>query len=326
MTSKEAFELALKYAPIFAQKVSDEWKLADQIASVDFAGNIEEVSKNPEKLGSLADDAAIPAKIYYSVCETTTHYFLIYAAYHVLDWWKRFDPDNLYDFLRDMVDEHVHDMEGALLVVTKTPGLLVDAVVTVAHYNFYLYAEPRIPTTFPNSRRAYPKSLCIAKFNESVDGNIWLDKATRRVKLYIESKGHGIWGDHKRWGGGEGIWYYGPKEEKKTPGTLDPIEQPNTKSLEYELEDIFKENGLWAKRFNDNVFMQKEGGQWGFVYREKNGGLKGGAANPPWSWNDHNDTSPIGEIATDPAGFIIRYAQGWGPVSTHYTFNPYLSI
>ena len=54
--------------------------------------------------------------------------------------------------------------------------------------------------------------------------------------------------------------------------------------------------------------------------------LQGGAANPPWSWNGHNDTSPIGEIATDPARFIIRYAQGWGPVSTHYICNPYHSV
>ena len=122
MTSQEALELATRYAPIFAQKVSDKWKVADQIVPVDFAGSIEEVSKNPQKFGELADDTEIPAKIYYSVCETTTHYFLIYAAYHVLDWWKRFEPDNLYDFLRDLVDEHVHDMEGALLVVTKAPG------------------------------------------------------------------------------------------------------------------------------------------------------------------------------------------------------------
>jgi hypothetical protein len=74
--------------------------------------------------------------------------------------------------------------------------------------------------------------------------------------------------------------------------------------------------------------MSKHSGdcQLDFVYIEKNGGLQREAANPPWSWNDHNDTSPIGEIATDPAGFIIRYAQGWGPVSTHYIFNPYQSI
>ena len=76
----------------------------------------------------------------------------------------------------------------------------------------------------------------------------------------------------------------------------------------------------------DRMSKRSGDGQWGFVYREKSGGLKGGAANPPWSWNDHNDTSPIGEIATDPARFIIRYAQGWGPVSTHYIYNPYQSI
>ncbi len=97
---------------------------------------------------------------------------------------------------------------------------------------------------------------------------------------------------------------------------------------EYALEDIYKPKGLWAHRFNPRVFKQSEGGKWAFVHRKKltSGGLVPGKANPPWSWNDHNDTSPIGEMATDPARFILRYAQGWGPVSTQYTCNKYLGI
>ena len=216
-------------------------------------------------------------------------------------------------------------MEGALLVVTKALDLLVDAVVAVAHYTFYMYAEPRIPTKYPNWKRAYPKSLRIIKFSESMDSNIWLDKATQRVKLYIESRGHGIWGDHRRWGRGENIWYYSPAGEAGIPGTIDLKETPNTKTIQYQLEYIFAKDRLWGNRFAEAVFKQRENGQWGFVYREKDGSLPGGVGNPTWSWNDHNDTSPIGEIATDPARFIIRYAQGWGPVSTHYIFNPYLS-
>jgi hypothetical protein len=328
MTSKEALELATKYAPIFAQKVSDEWKVADQIAPVDFAGNIKDIVDNPQKLGKLEEDAKIAAKVYYSVCETSTHYFLIYAVYHVLDWWKRFEPDDIYNYIRDMLDEHIHDMEGALLVVTKYPEGFVDGLVTVAHNNFYLYTLPQIPKDKPGEyEEAFKKkSLRIVKFNETVDGNIWLDKVTQRVKLYIESRGHGIWGDHKRWGGGENIWYYAPTGAAGTPGTIDTNETLYTKSLQYQLEDIFAKDGLWANRFTEAVFKQKENGQWGFVYREKDGTLPGGAANPPWSWNDHNDTSPIGEIATDPARFIICYAQGWGPVSAHYIYNPYQSI
>jgi hypothetical protein len=322
-------QLAHQYAPIFAQKVSREWIVADQIAPIDFAGSFSDVEKNPEKLYSLADNALIPAKIYYSVCETTTHYFLIYAVYHVLDWWKRYDPHVLdfYNSIRDRYDEHIHDMEGTLLVVTKEPARLVDGVVTVAHGNFYLYTEPRMPTDVGTSRPAFRQSLRVVKFNENVDGNIWLDHGTQRVKLYIESRGHGIHGDHKNWGGGEEIWYYAPKVDRTTPGTLDLNEQRNTRTVTYELAEIFAADGLWAYRFDDRVLRQNQDGRWGLVYRDKKTNrLYGGAANPPWAWNDHNDISPIGEIATDPARFIIHYAQGWGPVSTHYLYNPYQSI
>ena len=323
------YQLVVKYAPVFAQKVSKEWQVADQIAPVDYAGQITDVAKNPDKLYSIKkkdeNKHVIPPKVYYSICETTTHYFLIYMVYHVLDWWKRNKPKDLYNMIRDTLDEHVHDMEGALLVVTKHPRARVDGLVTIAHSDFYLYTEPKIPTDITASRQAFKDSLRIVKFNETIDGNIWLDHATKRVKLYIESRGHGIRGDRKHWGGGDEIWYYYPREETIHPGTLDPREK-KTKKVKYELEDIFTNKGLWDHRFDDKVFRSKKGGQWGLVYSDKKDWLSAGAANPPWSWNDHNDSSPIGEIATDPARFVIRYAQGWGPVSTNYICNPYQSV
>lgn len=326
MTQDKYSNLAYQYAPIFAQKVSNEWKVADQIAPIDFAGSIKDVAKNPDALYELEDDAIIPAKVYYSVCETSTHYFLIYAVYHVLDWWKRYEPKDLYNRIRDRLDSHIHDMEGVLFVVTKEPKNLIDAVVTVFHYDFYLYSEPQIPTNVGEARRAYPQNLRIVNFNrQDVDGNIWLDQSTERVKLYIQSRGHGIRGDHDGWGGGDEIWYYNPSDENASPGTID-TEEKDIEVVEYELEDIFADEGLWHYRFNDRVFRQNKNGRWGFVYKAQNGELRGGAANPPWSWNDRNDPSPMGEIATDPARFIIRYAQGWGPVSTEYIYNPYQSI
>lgn len=88
---------------------------------------------------------------------------------------------------------------------------------------------------------------------------------------------------------------------------------------------MFDAGGFWDHRFHDWVFRQNKSGKRGFVYRDRRR-LHGGAANPPWSWNDHNDTSPIGEIANDPARFVVRYAQGWGPVSTQYIYNPYQDI
>lgn len=327
MDPAETRKLAAKYAPVFAQKLSREWALADQIAPVDFAGSITEVAENLDALEDLYQqdpNAIIDSKVYYSVCETSTHYFLVYALYHVIDWWKRLKPKDLYNLIRDQLDEHVHDMEGALLVVTKDPDTLVDGVVTVSHNNFYLYTEPLAPTAVGKSRRASRRNLRVVKFNETVDGNIWLDQATRRIKLFVESRGHGVRGDHNGWGGGDEIWYYSPAEETGTPGTIDPKEERNTRALTYELVDVFEPKGLWHHRFHERVFRQNKDGKWGFVYRDEKQRLRGGAANPPWSWNDHNDTSPLGEIATDPAHFIIRYAQGWGPVSTQYLHNPYL--
>lgn len=332
MDKEKAKKLATQFAPVFAQKISKEWPIADQIATVDFTGKIEKVADNYNKLFTFDKNDIIPAKVYYSICETTTHYFLFYAVYHVFDWWKKDEPEDLYNYIRDKLDEHIHDMEGILLVVTKdyyksdekVRDSVVDGLITVAHNNFYLFSEPMIPADIGESKPR-ENNLKVVKFNETVDGNIWLDKETLRVKVYIESHGHGIHGDHKRWGGGDYIWYYKPEEEKKTPGTIDKTEKDTTDSKTYELEDIFKDNGLWENRYNDKVFRQNKNGRSGFVYRDKKR-LYGGAANPPWSMNDHNDTSPIGEIATDPAIFISRYAQGWGGVSNLYLYNPYLNI
>ena len=108
--------LALEFAPVFAQKVTREWAAADHITGVDLAGGVADLRRNPGHLmESTAEDgswsgARPEAQIYYSACETGTHVFLLYAVYHAMDWWKRFEPDNLYDLIRDGVDEHAHDI------------------------------------------------------------------------------------------------------------------------------------------------------------------------------------------------------------------------
>ena len=346
MTKEEALEKAKLHAPIFAHKVDREWILADQIAPVDFAGGgLMNCAANIDRLFGLPhDDRDITKpKIYFSLCETTTHYFIFYAVYHVFDWWKRKGARDLYNLIRDSLDEHVHDMEGALFVISKKSKRRpewIDGVVTMAHRNFYLYTEQYFP---PPKRGKDPvprgQSLYISKFNETVDGKIWLDPQSRRVKLYIQAKGHGMYGSNEHWGGGQEIWYYAPKGQttdprptkmKKFEDVADPKRfRKNEIAVlrHYELEDIFAPDGLWAHQDNADVFKQHKNGAWGFVYRDKKDGeLKPGAANPPWSFNDRNDLSPLGEIGTDPAHFILRYGQGWGPVSTHYLYNPYLGI
>jgi hypothetical protein len=327
-------EVARHFAPIFAQKVTLEWKAADQLAPLTYAGALVDVADNVRKLLDHVHDPEYeipdPPAVYFSGCETTTHYFLLYAVYHVFDWWKRLPPDNLYDLIRDQLDEHAHDVEGALVVVRKAPQATADALVTVAHDNFYLHTEPQRPSGSdapgePAQNDSRP--LRVAKFNESVDGRIWLDHETRRIKLYVESRGHGIHGDHRQWGPGDQVWYYRPSGEAGNPARLN--DQDETRVIDYELVDLFEDGGVWYHRFDPRVFLQQPEGKWGLVcYSRLTSGARDrpSKANPPWSWNDHNDTSPIGEIATDPATFITRYAQGWGPVSRQYLVNPYMAI
>jgi len=333
MPREDLAAIAMKFSPVFATKIDKEWPAADSIAPIDFAGSMKRIADNQKVFFEKTEvDPAFPIQdppVYYSVVETSTHYFLIYAIYHVMDWWKRLSPRNLYDLIRDRVDEHAHDLEGALVVVRKLPEPTVDGVITVAHHDFYLYSQPRQPTKEGEDRLADVKDgLAVIKFTESVDGNIWLDHDTGRIKLYVQAKGHGMYGDHRHWGGGDQTWYYCPPTEQGNPAKLNSDDPDSTKIMRYHLVDLFAPGGVWEHRFHNRTFSQQESGQWGFVCRKKliSGGLLASGAHAPWSWNDRNDTSPMGEIATAPAQFILRYAQGWGPVSTHYSHNQYFDI
>ena len=320
-------EVAFAFAPVFAHQVTREWEAADSITSVELSGHIMLLRDNPRFLLENTDTKGkwgIPTPepvIYYSVCETSTHFLLLYAAYHPMDWYKRAKPDNLFDIIRDAFDEHTHDMEGALLVVRKEPDLTLDAVITVAHLDFYLYSEPMIPTG-KGEAKPWGSSLRVQKFSENVDGHVWIDAGAKRCKLYVQSRGHGIYGDHKRWGGGDYVCNYYPMDSIP-PEPIAPVMK--TVQQPYRLVDIFEEDGLWAHRYDSDVFRQRADGRWGYVAYEKitTGNLVPASANPPWSWNDRDDPSPVGEIATDPAGFINRYAQCLGPVSLNYISNPY---
>lgn len=328
-------EIVRRFAPVLAHKVTREWSAADTITRLDLAGDITEMSKNP---ALLVDNTTArggwrgrqpAAAVYFSICETHTHYFPLYTIYHPMDWWKRLKPTNLYDLIRDGVDEHAHDMEGLLMVVRKAePEPILDAMITVAHSDFYLYTEPLIPAAGDRTVPWKGKngSLLVQRFNETVDGHIWIDGAAERPKVYIQSRGHGIYGDHKHWGGGDETWYYYPDDGGQKP--MPVMEDETIDHIPYTLIDLFAPGGLWEHRQHPKVLGQRSDGKWGFMAPREvtHGKLTPAAANPPWSWNDKNDPSPIGEIATDPARLIGRYAQGLGPLSHHYLRNPYWGL
>ena len=47
-------KLVKHYAPVFAHQVDDEWVIADQLAPVDFAGDLSNVAKNLPKFFELS--------------------------------------------------------------------------------------------------------------------------------------------------------------------------------------------------------------------------------------------------------------------------------
>ena len=307
-------KIVQRFAPLIMAKAEKEWPAADCITGVDFAGTLADAANNPDALMAAPHNKLIDAaKVYYSVCETTTHWFVLYAVYHPLDWYRRGKTDNLYDLIRDKLDEHVHDMEGALMVVAKDRPTIVEGLFTIFHHDFYLYRHRR--------------GKHLGKFREDCDGEMrFEDNIKYRPKLYVQARGHGIKGDKKGWGGGHMIIYYLPDFEDDKPDTSDVPEV--TRHLKYQLEDMHAPKGLWTHRNDLRVFKQRDDGRWAFSCRKSKTAtrLVAGSANPPWSWYDHNDPAYAGEIATDPASFILRYVNGWGPVSRQYLYNPYLDI
>ena len=256
--------LAECYAPIFAHKVDEEWIAADQLAPIDFAGGLSDVARNLPAFFRLSrkKKATISnPKVYFSVVETGTHTSLIYAVYHIFDWWKRDNPTNLYDLIRDRLDEHAHDMEGALLVIRKRPENLLDGIITVSHRDFYLYSEPRRPIDKKTTEDVNgEQTLHIVKFRkEDIDGNVWIDHNTYRPKLFIQAKGHGMRGDHSGWGGGNYGEYYKEATVMKDPGALNS--DNNNPVRIYQLEDIFKPDGLWEHRYRLGTFRQGANGR-----------------------------------------------------------------
>ena len=229
-------EIAYRCAPVLVQKVNDANPRGDFITRVDVTarGHLASLTGNwaavNEPVRTKKDwkiaraDPAFRFKhkllphVYYSVVETHSHYFVLYAVYHPQDWespdsaWRRTPRWQL------MGSEHEHDMEGALVIASKHEDpkrVKPDAMITISHWWFYSYANWRLRTANNKVESVFTGSAanryCGSRVNkETLDGNLWavwhIDEdgnETLRPKLYIQAKGHGIRGDKKGWGSEE---------------------------------------------------------------------------------------------------------------------------
>lgn len=294
-------ELALRWAPIHHQDVDVTGSHAlggrsDYITRVDFDGDLH--GRNNW------DNAAQPgvsfaAHAYYSVLETSTHWYLTYLFFHPRDW-----TDTAW-----FETEHENDGEGVLLIVERngsTYGVL-RAAVTVAHSDFFSYTPTG--STWTSGR-------------ESVDGTLQFQTSPHDGLAHPvtaqEAKGHGLKAYPYYKINGDGLVYY-PSTVAETPSHADD------RDVRYRLIDIFATGGLWAQRANANLFAHL-----GTFAGDASGDCGSGtwscpsnSANAPWGWDDRDDLPGRGQIASDPAKLSVEYFTIPGGVSRTYTYNPY---
>ncbi|MEU4160120.1 hypothetical protein [Actinoplanes sp. NPDC026670] len=294
-------EIALRWAPIHYQDVDTTGSHAlagksDYITRYDFDGNLNG-RDNWDNAGTNTD-----AAVYYSVLETSTHYYLTYLFFHPRDWID-------HPFFET---EHENDGEGVLEIVEKDGseyGSLKGAV-TVAHSDFYSYK---------------PASSGWANGAETIDGTLQLQSSPhdsfQHPVTAQERGGHGL----KAWPqyniDGDGVVYFPSLSVSESPSSA------NDRDVRYRLIDLFADGGLWAQRNNTSLFASL-----GTFAGDTTGGCGTGtfscgtnSANAPWGWDDGNDVPGRGEIATDPAKLAASYFSGTGTLSRSYTYNPYLA-
>ncbi|RZS36530.1 hypothetical protein EV193_107211 [Herbihabitans rhizosphaerae] len=281
--------LALHWAPVHYQDTDSTDYDADYLSTVDYDGewdtlnNWEHQDDQPDRLRGNA---------YQSVVQTSTHWFVLYAYYHPRDWDDVPDP---FDLLT-----HENDMEGTLLTVRKDGSAYgkLEAMITVAHSDFYSYTPAGSPYT---------------SGRENIDGPVIMVShgGSQHPTTRQEAKGHGLYAhDGKEFPGGDGVVYQPSATASEVPSG------GNDRSVAYRLTDVFASGGLWAHRSDSKTFVSPG------TFRGDNG--KDNAANAPWGWDDKDDGDITrGMLATDPARVVATYFANTGTFSRTYTSNPY---
>ncbi len=307
--------LAEHWAPVFYQDTDERDALADYIVGFDFDGDTRS-DNNWENLTKAGVD--LSAKIYYSVVETTTHWFILYADFHPRDWAKDCSP------LIPLSEPcHENDLEGAMVVVRKDGSSFGSFLLlyTEAHNILHAFsndgavagaASPRLePTKVTFEGGSHPE-------------------------LYVESKGHGVCALHfsgkdhcehptdgspPPFPGGDGIVYRYKDGKAETPSSL------KDGSVGYALVPL---ETLWSRRKDIcdggctfDTTMTYAGETLGKAFDGDTHGSD--KANPPWAWDDPDD-GPVyrGDFFFRPAETVLTHFKVPLPFSKQYLFHPFL--
>jgi hypothetical protein len=290
------YNLALRWAPVHLQDtdVTGTYSLngkSDYITAVNFDNDW-----NATNNWNNAATVALKAHVYFSVVETSTHWFVAYAFFHPRDWT---DVPLLYT-----LDQHENDLEGCLAVIKKdgTTYGSFQGMITNSHSDFYSFTPAGSP---------------LQSNTETIDGSVSFENfnGNPHPMTAQEAKGHGLKAYPAYNIKGDGIKYY-----PSASYTAEVPENADDRSVAYKLVDIFESSGLWDQRFNTDLFKTADGGG-DFKSTVGNGG-----ANAPWAWDDGNDVPTRGELVTDPAKVVNSYFKNLGNFSLTYTRNPYKGI
>jgi len=302
--------LAEYYAPVIYQEAHSV--VLDSITRFDFDGDWN--GANNWRNAYLYD---LPGYVYYAVIESTKHYFVTYAFYHVRDYTARpfegFAPKT----------EHENDMEGCTLTIEKDRTRWGKPVLleTLAHDHFYVYENP-------HNRR-------VNAGNAPDDGAIVFLKQEdethhRQPALYIEPEGHGVKAAPNQVKDSN---YQHPGMIYRFAGRGAELPQSN-KDPDVSYDLISMEETLWAKRNevgNTSLYCCTDSyalpnGQTVSIGCSFNGPIGSCSAKPPWGW-DQADDGPIkkGDWFRDPLFAYNQQLRVEG-FAGKYIYNPYLQF
>jgi hypothetical protein len=289
--------LAEHYAPVVYQESRST--VLDFIAKFDYDGDWK--GDNNWRNAYLFD---LSGHVYYSVIESTNHYFITYAFYHPRDYTARpyegFAPKT----------EHENDMEGCTITIEKdgTPFGKVVLLETLAHDVFFKYDNR-------DNRRVSNGSLKLDGSMTFVDG---------RPAVYIEAEGHGVKAASRS------VVASGPNFPGivyRYAGKAAVPESNRDPNATYDLVSI--EDTLWAQRFEvgslfccADTYAMNDGGsaRLGSAF---NGPIGGCAAKPPWGWDQASDKIAKGDWFRDPLKAYPTQLRIQN-FSGSYVHNPYL--
>ena len=305
VTPKFHLQLALRWAPILYQNVKLKGYdglggKADYISKLDFDDDWD-MQNNWENAAKFSQ-VSYKAYAYYSVVTTSTHWFIVYGFFHPRDW-SQIPILNLLG-----VDTHENDFEGALLVIKRPQNTKNDpygkllAMFTVFHGYLLPFALKE------SSLKPLRKSMPLFKLQKY--------RNDLHPVIIQETGGHGI----KAWPHiqeEENIVIYYPDAHK-----AEEPKHPNDRHVTYMLIDIFKKDGLWARRNDPETFAY-----WGSFAGDNEGGAgilaTKNAAKTPWGWGDKDSNLQAGVMATDPVKLLKHYFTGFSALSETYIINQY---